>query len=409
MSTIGSRLTRLRRQSGETSSPDGDSADGGSKTIGIPQAGLRNRIQRMAGARRRQPKPKAVTDDELADRLGGLCVSDGLILVERHLPRGEIHGNHVIGDNTSAALAFFGRKNPVVFMDTETTGLAGGTGTLAFLLGMGKFTADGLQVRQYFLTGFKGETALLGTAERFLAETKTLVTFNGKGFDNPLLATRYRLAGLDNPFARLDQLDLLYPTRSAFAGRWPDCRLQSTEQRLLGFRRRGDLPGSEAPETWFRWVRFGDARSLPALLEHHHQDIVSLAVLLPGLHACFIQPLEHGADILGIARHRRRTAGKQEAYSLLRQYRTHLEEAGLLELARQARRYGHLELALEIWSELAEQRNLEALENLAKHYEHIRRDPREALRLTRRLLELSGGHPDHSHREKRLMLKLEGL
>ncbi|MCP4041267.1 MAG: hypothetical protein GY731_04820, partial [Gammaproteobacteria bacterium] len=229
---------------------------------------------------------------------------------------------------------------------------------------------------------------------------------NGKGFDHPLLATRYRLAGLTDPFASLNHLDLLHPTRSAFASRWPDCRLQSAERRLLGFNRSGDLPGSEVPDAWFSWVRHGDVGRLPSLLEHNYQDVVSLAILLHRLHTCFTQPRKYGADILAIARNRQRLCDSETAQELLKENRSYLDQKGLLELARLSRRQGKTELAREIWGELTRQSNLEAMEYLAKDYEHTLRDPFEALRITRLMLEITGDDPAHRHRERRLLAKI---
>jgi hypothetical protein len=194
-------------------------------------------------------------------------VDDGLILVEETLPLGTPHGRERIETGLTEALGYLGydidgTAQSILIMDTETTGLAGGTGTVVFLLGLAKFTGANLILRQYFLTGFAGEAALLRQAGEFLDDARMLVTYNGKSFDYPLLQARYRPAGPADPFAGFQHLDLLHSTRRAYARCWPDCRLQSVERVLLGFQRRGDIPGAKVPEAWFAWVRRGVARDL---------------------------------------------------------------------------------------------------------------------------------------------------
>src|SRR5690606_31598786 len=130
----------------------------------------------------------------------------------------------------------------MVFLDTETTGLAGGTGTVAFLIGLGRVEAGHLVVRQFWLTSFAGERDLLAAAGDWVDGVDGMVTYNGRSFDLPLVATRCRLAGASDRFSGLRHLDLLGPTRRAFARRWEDCRLTTAERRLLRFERVDDLP-----------------------------------------------------------------------------------------------------------------------------------------------------------------------
>ncbi len=246
MSPLRSRLSNLRRQAG-------NSGDGPTESA---QEDLRQTLERAT--RIRDQASARLTDHELADYLGGRCTAPCVIAIEGSLAIGSPHGQWNIGADLAATLAFFGHHDEVeslVFMDTETTGLAGGTGTSVFLLGLARFQGDALLIRQYFMSAFKGEAPLLEQATRFIDGARTLVSYNGKTFDHPLLQTRYRLMGLDDPFAGLAHFDLLHPTRRAFASRWPDCRLRTAETRLLGFQRLDDLPGSEAPETWFQWMR----------------------------------------------------------------------------------------------------------------------------------------------------------
>lgn len=392
MSGLGTRLSRLRRESGK--SPPAD-----------PSTALRVRI----GRARPDHRPRAARPDEreLARMLDGHRVVDGLIRVDRLIPAGTLHGRHALGAEMAAALEYLGHPpGDAVFMDTETTGLAGGTGTVVFLLGLGRMVPAGLRVTQLFLTGFKGEPNLLKAAQGLLAGARVLVTYNGKSFDHPLLAARYRLAGLEDPFAPLAHLDLLHPTRGAFSRTWSDCRLQTAEKRLLRFFRSNDLPGSEAPATWFQWVRAGIIERLPAVLEHNHWDVVSLAALLQALPLAFERAPEHAADLGAVARMHGRLGGDKSALDYLLAHERHLAQPDRLELARLAKRHGLTDLAREIWQDLDRAGNPTATEQLAKYYEHTARDPLTAHRLTLRLLQREPANPEYLRRARRLSRRL---
>src|SRR5262249_17958520 len=225
-------------------------------------------------------------NEPIADLLQGECVAEGLIVIDRRIPLSHQHGKSSLTPVTSLHYPRppVGQALPaeqLVFLDIETTGLAGGTGTVAFLPGIGRIDGDELCLRQFFLTGFRGEAALLQEAAAWTAGRPYLVTFNGKSFDVPLLTTRYRLTRLPDPFAALHHVDLFHPTRRAFSSQWPDCRLQTAEKRLLGFQRGHDLPAHLVPETWFAFVRRGATPRRPGLLAHNHWDLGSLARLLP--------------------------------------------------------------------------------------------------------------------------------
>jgi len=293
-----------------------------------------------------------------------------------------------------------------VFLDTETTGLAGGTGTVAFLLGVGRIDGDELHVRQFFLTGFRGEAALLQEAAAWTAGRPYLVTFNGKSFDVPLLATRYRLARLPDPFAALHHVDLFHPTRRAFSSQWPDCRLQTAEKRLLGFQRVHDLPAHLVPETWFAFVRRGITHRLPDLLAHNRWDLVSLVALLPALTEAFSTPAARGADVVAIARYWRMRGDEGTALAHLQAHEQQLDTTGLLDLAWLYKRRQFWDLAVSIWQRLAERQCVPAIEHLAKYYEHVRHDYHAALALAHQLQGLEPTNTTHLQRVRRLIAKM---
>ncbi len=168
----------------------------------------------------------------------------------------------------------------LLHFDTETTGLAGGTGTRAFMIGAGDWVGTRFRLRQLTITTMAAEAAMLRTFASWIAADTVLVSYNGKCYDAPLLATRYRLARLPNPLSDLLHLDLLHPVRRHWKGVWPNCRLATAERQLLGVVREDDLPGAEAPAAWLTWLRGGSAANLRRVLAHNAQDLKSLAGVL---------------------------------------------------------------------------------------------------------------------------------
>jgi uncharacterized protein YprB with RNaseH-like and TPR domain len=166
------------------------------------------------------------------------------------------------------------------FFDTETTGLAGGAGTRAFMVGLARFERDGLAITQYTTATMAAEAAMLEALLADLADAPILVSYNGRSYDRPLLSTRLKLARLPDPLAALPHLDLLHPTRRRWRGVLPNCRLSTVERQWLGIVREHDLPGSEAPAAWLSYLRGGSAALLRRVGEHNAQDLASLAALL---------------------------------------------------------------------------------------------------------------------------------
>jgi uncharacterized protein YprB with RNaseH-like and TPR domain len=168
----------------------------------------------------------------------------------------------------------------LLHFDTETTGLAGGTGTRAFMIGAADWIDGRFRVRQLTITSMAAELAMLRVFAGWLGEDTVLVSYNGKSYDAPLLATRYRLARLKNPLLNLGHLDLLHPVRRRWKGIWENCRLATAERQLLGVVREDDLPGSEAPAAWLTYLRGGSAVNLRRVAQHNAQDLKSLAGVL---------------------------------------------------------------------------------------------------------------------------------
>ncbi len=395
--TLKNRLGTLRRQTGTAPAPQ-------PREPSIAELMQRYRVGPRASTSASTPR---ITPKELAALLEGELIDAGVIRIERRIGLDKHHGDmplsRLLDDHAALPEAAGLDPRALVFLDTETSGLAGGTGTIAFMLGLARIEGDELVVRQYQLTGFAGEAPMLEDADTWLREGDALVTFNGKCFDVPLLSTRARLAGVRDRCAAMVHLDLLHPTRRAFARRWPDCRLATAERDLIGFRRHDDLPGSEAPLAWFDYLHRGHAGRLSGVARHNHWDLVSLAVLLPALAAAHDCPAVMGADVLAVARAHLVRDDEDRALELLLEAADELDEDAALELARLHRRRNEWPQACALWERLAGQGSIEAIERLAKYYEHERSDWAVALRYA---CMLPGGG-DYEHRRQRLQGKLD--
>jgi len=226
----------------------------------------------------------------LEDLLGGAVeeTEKGRVLcVRRRFAEDHRHGRqplHAARDMAHAPLALMARagappRGPrLLYLDTETTGLAGGTGTYAFLVGVGFFDGGEFEVRQYFMRDLDEEGALLAALDPLLREVDGLVTYNGAGFDLPLLETRFVLARRRWPEAAF-HLDLLPAARRLWSARLPDCRLGTVERHALGFVREDDLPGALIPQAYFDYLRRKSPGEMPRVFEHNRHDILSLAAL----------------------------------------------------------------------------------------------------------------------------------
>src|SRR5258705_9307594 len=222
---------------------------------------------------------------------------------------------------SSGAIA---RAHPTrwAFLDTETTGLAGGTGTYAFLIGVGSIEAAGFRLRQFFMRDYGEEASLLSRLSEHLAQFDVLITYNGKSFDPPLLETRYRMVRARHPFDPMENLDLLFGARRLWKLRLESCRLVDLENRILGVERQGDLPGEMIPTCYFEYLRSQKAFQVVPILHHNAIDILSLACLTAIVPFAFRSPegvdVRHGADLIGLARWLLQSERQDEALRLFR-------------------------------------------------------------------------------------------
>jgi uncharacterized protein len=283
-----------------------------------------------------------------------------------------------------------------LFFDTETTGLAGGTGTYPFLVGIAWWDAGGLEVEQFFMREQSEEHSLLVTLAERISERPVVVSFNGKSFDWPLLETRYRMARVIEPPVPHAHIDFLHPARNLWRLRLGSVRLQELEKHVLGWNRGADVISELIPQIYFDYLRGGPPEPLVAVFLHNQMDLRGLAALAARVLSLLENPETHGRDpleIFGLSRmcERRGEAARARKLYELSIARTLPPATGRMarrSLARLARRAGDHDRACQLWEEMADcsLEGLEAYEQLAIHYEHRLRQPSRAAILVRKAL-----------------------
>jgi uncharacterized protein YprB with RNaseH-like and TPR domain len=392
--------------------------------------------------------------DRVADVLGGRTVTNGFgraLVVERRYESDRLHGSRRVGDCVVADGDALRLLDPgltehaddadkTVFVDLETTGLSGGAGTVAFLVGCGWFDMGAFQVRQFLLTSYASERALLAAVSDCFAGTTLLVTYNGKTFDVPVMETRWLFHRIPPPLESVRHFDMLHPARRLWKTRVPaasvkanadagGCRLGTLERVLCGVTRVGDVPGMEIPARYFRFLRSGDARPLEPVLEHNRLDLISLAAVTA--HA--VRLAEEGsarcrdaAEALALGKVFERAGCAHRAITC---YERALDDAGahidvvaeaLYRLGLRLRRDRRYEQAAAVWRRILELKQGRsgtrsallsclrpfATEALAIHHEHREKDFEGAKDLTLQLLEDTSDPERPRHRLDRLERKI---
>jgi uncharacterized protein YprB with RNaseH-like and TPR domain len=294
-------------------------------------------------------------------------------------PEGEVHGSalRLLAPDCAAEAS-----DPAkwLFLDTETTGLMGGTGTYPFLVGIAWWDAGGLEVEQFFMREHSEEHALLVTLAERMAQRPVLVTFNGKSFDWPLLETRYRMTRKIAPPTPRAHLDFLHPARNLWRIKLGSVRLAELEKHVLGWDRGADLISAMIPQYYFDYLRGGSPEPLVQIFLHNQMDLRGLAGLASRILAILGEPEMHGQDgleLFGVSRiceRRGETARARQHYaaSIAAELPPETDRAARRSLARLAKRERNYALALELWESVLgnSREGLEAYEQLAMYYEH---------------------------------------
>lgn len=283
--------------------------------------------------------------------------------------------------------------NKFAFLDTETSGLSGGTGTYAFLVGAARFIDNKFVLQQFFMRDPAEEPALLEGLANFLAPCEALVTFNGKSFDAPLLVTRYSLHRIPVPFKGYAHLDLLPLARRLWRDRLPSRALKYLEEHVLGFARSSDeVPGYEIPWLYFDYLRTGDARPLEGVFYHNAMDVVAMSALLHHVSEMTSNPyngsVQHGLDFVALGKLFEDLNRWEESARLYeRGLEFELDESdfgvAVKRLSILQKKRGDLSQAIRLWEDAAERGHIYAHIELAKYYEHKMRDIKTSMQWAR--------------------------
>jgi uncharacterized protein len=388
--------------------------------------GVIRRIEDKSRARpvvRRSARLEDVLDGQVEETDGG-----PIFTVRRRFPAEHRHGDAAIEPADAMALAslhLLARAGSpplaggrLLYLDTETTGLAGGTGTYVFLVGLGFFDGDVFEVRQYFMRDLDEEPALLAAVGRLLAQFDVVVTYNGGGFDLPLLETRFVLARQRLPEEAF-HLDLLPSARRVWSARLADCRLATIERHVLGFAREDDLPGGLIPAAYFDYLRRKHPGSVARIFEHNRHDVLALAALTSWVASALARaPMldAHPEELAGLGR----IWESSDVERGIACYRMALErglpspgrERIRLRLAAVEKRRARWDAACALWAAAIEgdpSFDPRPWEEIAKVHEHRRRDFATALAHVEAALARARHHGAADHVVTALTYRLDRL
>jgi len=284
-----------------------------------------------------------------------------------------------------------------IFVDLETTGLSGGTGTFAFLVGLGHIELDHIVVRQYLLPDFQYEWLMLKLVENNFIDFDHLITFNGKSFDVPLLRTRFVMNRMESCLDQLQHIDLLHASRRLWKRRLSSCDLQNLEFAILGQSRIDDIPGEMIPQLYFEYIRKRNANLLRDVLEHNYHDIVNLVLLAIHIAGVVNDPLsvlDEETDILSYSRYLFDRKNYIEAKPLLQFLMGHstnheIQIESMYYYSMLLKRSGETEESGKVFHDLLklQKNHPEAIVELAKYYEHKEQNYAAALELIQHSLE----------------------
>ncbi len=311
-----------------------------------------------------------------------------------------------------------------LFLDTETTGLAGGTGTFAFMIGLGFFERDGFLVHQFFMRDYSEERASLSLLKGLLESFQFLITFNGRYYDIPLLETRFILSRLSSKIKEIPNFDLLYPSRRIWKGAYENCRLITLESQLLGMERVDDVPSEWIPYLYFDYLQTGDASKIHRVFYHNQMDILSMVALAGRIHLTYHDPQaarpRKGIEHFALGRLFWEHSHPEKAISCfeiaLKRCDENLSWEVMRWLSMAFKKTGQGEKARSLWEEMVTwpyQKDTLPYVELAKYHEHRLKDFERAMAYVEKALEQIPPHQQKEiemlqHRRLRLEQKRAG-
>lgn len=341
--------------------------------------------------REKFPIEKVIQGEWLHDSLGDI------FKVSKDFTNGYQHGRMNLESNFSfsSVLQVSGLTSEgitledILFMDTETTGLSGGTGTMVFLIGLGYFSKNGFTIDQFFLDDPVNELAFLDESGNIFSQYRVIATFNGSSFDMPLLKTRFVLNRINSPFQNISHLDLLHLSRKIWKLRLSSLKLRDLENEILKFQREeNEVSGWMVPQIYFDFIGSRDARPLEGVFYHNRMDVLSLALLFNLASGLISNPLESicapNEDMLSIARMIEDHGFSQQSEVL---YETVFEKglpenipaSTLFRFGFICRKHQHINLALKFWKVSFEKGEYRAAIEISKIFEYQERDYLNAL------------------------------
>ncbi len=370
-----------------------DDVDGMTTKEKLEKLVQQNLKRKGLSAGRRREAPMAVVREpflvkdffySLEGRYGKVCLGDWYALQPEAL-------TVISGSNAFSGLDV----QKVLFFDTETTGLAGGTGTIPFMLGFGFFNEQIFQVKIFLLQDLDREGEFLAAVDDFLraGNFSATVTFNGKAFDFPLLETRYILQRRRMPLLDLPHLDFLFPARTLWKNTFESRKLGYLGEMLLGLSRADDIDASTIPALYFNFLRHNDFSVIEPIIEHNAMDLVGLAAVVL-LGARYLEDYNLTGDEgeilgLGLLCERAGLLEKAEAYYRIAKDvsgRTAVSERAVRRLSVLLKKKKLFQEALQLWKILSASNDLQSYREISVHYEHRERNYYQAVEIVEKAL-----------------------
>ncbi len=394
---------------------------------------VKEKLERLISLTRKPPERERRETEEVVEP----AAREGVRFIENAYPLDGRYGQIPVGLGLGIpgdVLAFLSRDDgfagldlsSAVFLDLETTGLAGGTGTVPFLVGLGYFRDGMFRVGQFFLGDLAEEERLIDELAHFLKEleVQSVVTYNGKAFDLPILETRFILHRRPFPLAGLPHLDFLFSARGLWRLKYESCRLCHLAREIVQAERGEDIPSAEVPVRYFQYLRSGDFSLLEPVLYHNQEDILSLLGIITAgavLAAHDPEAAERGEldamDLVGVARLHERAGNVEKSVTL---FETALR-SGLAgetsvrvkrKLSSHFKRSKDWSRAVTIWQEMTSGNDPACFRELAMYYEHREKNYGEALKAAEEGLAVSMDYSselrrDFEKRIERLKVKMK--
>lgn len=350
---------------------------------------------------------------------GSICNNDNgsYYLIEERYPITYIYGGYNLGKalelNLELMTTVFRDMDvnhsikDYLFLDTETTGLSGGTGTVAFLIGVGFFEEDAFVLRQYYMRDYDEEPAMLQGLNELMSRFKGLVTFNGKGFDWNLISTRYTFNRIKISLKNPIHMDLLYPSRRIWKLKFESCRLSNLEEKVLGEFRVDDVPGALIPGIYFNYLENRDASEIKKVILHNKLDILSMVSLLTKIYSLIENPYKESDgehELYGIARIFETAGGKNIVINCyetcIKSDNTFVSNTAAKRLIDVCKRNGEYEKMIEYGGFILSTpgfNRVPVMIELAKYYEHKAKDYKKAFEIVEQALTESFNNTINGH------------